>query len=127
MMKMLRWMCGVAKKDNILNERIRGTTRVLRASKKINREKGSNGRYSHVMRREEEHSVILRRTLDSKWPCNAKGMGTYSEKNARCGQVRKKKRVRRNLHGKDVCRRDRTIHPIHATAMLYRKRGIYST
>ena len=36
--------------------------------------------------------VIPRRLLDSKWPCNAKGIGTYSEKNARCGKIREKKK-----------------------------------
>ena len=34
-MRMLRWMCGVTRKDNIRNEHIRGTTRVVQASKKI--------------------------------------------------------------------------------------------
>ena len=33
-MRMLRWMCGVTRRDNIRNEHIRGTTRVVRASKK---------------------------------------------------------------------------------------------
>ena len=34
-MRMLRWMCGVTRRDKILNKRIRGTTRVVQASKKI--------------------------------------------------------------------------------------------
>ena len=34
-MRMLRWMCGVTRKDNIRNEHIRGTTKVLQASRKI--------------------------------------------------------------------------------------------
>ncbi len=34
-MRMLRWMCGVTRRDNIRNEHIRGTTRVVQASKKI--------------------------------------------------------------------------------------------
>ena len=33
-MRMLPWMCGVTRKDNIRNEHIRGTTRVAQASKK---------------------------------------------------------------------------------------------
>ena len=32
---MLRWMCGVTRRDNIRNEHIRGTTRVVQASTKI--------------------------------------------------------------------------------------------
>ena len=36
-MRMLRWMCGVTRKDKIRNEHIRGT-RVAQASKKITRE-----------------------------------------------------------------------------------------
>ncbi|XP_063610714.1 uncharacterized protein LOC134784544 [Penaeus indicus] len=34
-MKMLRWMCGVTKLDKIRNERIRGTTKVVETSKKV--------------------------------------------------------------------------------------------
>ena len=34
-MRMLRWMCGVTRKDKIRIEHIRGTTRVAQASKKI--------------------------------------------------------------------------------------------
>ena len=34
-MRMLRWMCGVTRKDKFRNEHIRGTTRVAQASKKI--------------------------------------------------------------------------------------------
>ena len=34
-MRMLRWMCGVTRRDHIQNEHIRGTTRVVQASKKF--------------------------------------------------------------------------------------------
>ena len=34
-MRMLRCMCGVTRMDNIRNEHIRGTTRVVQASKKM--------------------------------------------------------------------------------------------
>ena len=34
-MTMLRWMCGVTKTDRIRNERIRGTTKVGKISKKV--------------------------------------------------------------------------------------------
>ena len=34
-MRMLRWMCGVTRRDKIRNENIRGTTRLEQPSKKI--------------------------------------------------------------------------------------------
>ena len=61
---MLRWMCGVTRKDKIRNEHIRGTTRVAQASKKIN-ERRFNW-YGHVMRRDGEH--ILRKVMRADIP-----------------------------------------------------------
>ena len=61
---MLRWMCGVTRKDKIRNEHIRGTTRVAQASKKIT-ERRLNW-YGHVMRRDGEH--ILRKVLRADIP-----------------------------------------------------------
>ena len=34
-MRMLRWMCGVTKRDKIRNERMRGTTKVGEITKKV--------------------------------------------------------------------------------------------
>ena len=50
---MLRWMCGVTRKDKIRNEHIRGTTRMAQASKKITMRRLNW--YGHVMRRDGEH------------------------------------------------------------------------
>ena len=63
-MRMLRWMCGVTRKDKIRNEHIRGTTRMAQASKKIT-ERRLNW-YGHVMRRDGEH--ILRKVLRADIP-----------------------------------------------------------
>ncbi|XP_066941095.1 uncharacterized protein [Macrobrachium rosenbergii] len=49
--KMLRWMCRVAKMDRIKNERIRGTTKVVELSKKAQERRLQW--YGHVMRRDE--------------------------------------------------------------------------
>ena len=59
-MRMLRWMCGVTRRDNIRNEHIRGTTRVVQASKKIIEKRLKW--YGHVRRMKGEH--IVRRMLD---------------------------------------------------------------
>ena len=42
-MRMLRWMCGVTRRDNIRNEHIKGTTRVVQASKKITEKRQGPG------------------------------------------------------------------------------------
>ena len=52
-MRMLRWMCGVTKLDNIGNERISGTTKVGEITKKVQERRLK--RYGHVMRREEHY------------------------------------------------------------------------
>ena len=82
---MLRWMCGVTRRDTIRNEHIRGTTRVVQASKKITEKRLKW--YGHVRRMKEEH--IVRRMLDVDIPG--------------------KRRIRRpNLRWKYPCKRDMT-------------------
>ena len=82
-MRMLRWMCGLTRKDKIRNEHIRGTTRVAQASKKIT-ERILNG-HGHVMRRDGEH--ILRKVMRAAIPG-------------------KRKRGRPKTRWKDACQRD---------------------
>ena len=53
-MRMLRWMCGATKLDEINNERIRGTTKVEEISNKV--QESRLKWYGHVLRREEEKS-----------------------------------------------------------------------
>ena len=59
-MRMLRWMCGMTMRDKIRNEHIRGTKRLVQASKKITEKRLKW--YGHVRRLKEEH--IVRRMLD---------------------------------------------------------------
>ena len=82
---MLRWMCGVTRRDKIRNEHIRGTTRVVQAAKKIT-EKWLKW-YGHVRRMKGEH--IVRRMLDVDIPG-------------------KRRREQPNLRWKDACKRDMT-------------------
>ena len=84
-MRMLRWMCGVTRRDSIRNEYIRGTTRVVQASKKITEKRLKW--YGHVKRMKEEH--IVRRMLDVEIPG-------------------KRRRGRPNLRWKDASKRDMT-------------------
>ena len=63
-MRMPRWMCRVTRRDTIRNEHIRGTTRVVRASKKITEKRLKW--YGHVRRMKVEH--IVRRMLDVDIP-----------------------------------------------------------
>ena len=84
-MRMLRWMCGVTRRDNILNEHTRGTTIVVQASKKITEKRlKCNG---HARKMKEGH--IVRRLLDVDIPG-------------------KRRRERPNLRWKDACKRDMT-------------------
>ena len=82
-MRMLRWMCGVTRKDTIRNEHIRGTTKVVQASRKITERRLKW--YGHVMRMEEDHVVrrVMTKPIPGKW-----------------------KRGRPKTRWKDVCKRD---------------------
>ena len=84
-MRMLRWMCGVTRRDKIRNDHIRGTTRVVQASKKISEKRLKW--YGHVSRMKDEH--IVRRMLDVEIPG-------------------KRRRGRPNLRWKDACKKDMT-------------------
>ena len=85
--RMLRWMCCVTRRDHIQNEHIRGTPRVVQASKKITEQRLKW--YGHVRRMKGEH--IVRRMPDVDIP----------------GKSRPR-RGRSNLRWKDVCKRDMT-------------------
>ena len=63
-MRMLILMCRVTRRDNIRNENIRGTTRVVPASKKSTEQLLKC--YGYARRMKEEH--IVRRMLDVDIP-----------------------------------------------------------
>ena len=63
-MRMLRWMYGVTRKDKIRYENIRGTTKVVQASRKITERRLKW--YGHVMRMEEDH--VVRRVMTKAIP-----------------------------------------------------------
>ena len=63
-MKMLRWMCGVTREDRIRNEYIRGTVKVIEASKKA--QEARLRWYGHVMRRDDEY--VGRRMMEMEVP-----------------------------------------------------------
>ena len=49
-MRMLRWMCGVTKLDKIINERIRGTTKVGEITKKVHERRLKWYRWLHKVK-----------------------------------------------------------------------------
>ena len=59
-MRMLRWMCGVTRRDKIRHEHIRAATRLVQASKKITEIRLKW--YGNGRRMKDEH--IVRRMLD---------------------------------------------------------------
>ena len=61
-MRILRWMCGVTRRDKIQNEHIRGSTRVGQASKNVTEKRLKW--YGHVTMMKEE----LRSMLDANIP-----------------------------------------------------------
>ena len=70
-MKMLRWMCGVTRKDRIRNEKNRGTLKVGEISSKM-QERRLNW-YGQVMRREENY--VGKRVIEMEVPGKRKRGG----------------------------------------------------
>lgn len=52
-MRMLRWMAGVTREGRIRNDYIRGSTKVVEISKKV--QEGRLRWYGHLLRRDEDH------------------------------------------------------------------------
>ena len=63
-MRMLRWICGITKKDKVRNEYVRGSLEVTPVTQNITDKRLKW--YGHVKRRDEWH--VLRRMLDSRVP-----------------------------------------------------------
>ena len=82
-MRMLRWMCGVTRKDKIRNEHIRGTTKVVQASRNYNGEK-----------------------TEMVWARHEDGRRSRSEESDDESDTGERKRGRPNTRWKDVCKRD---------------------
>ncbi|XP_068207502.1 uncharacterized protein [Palaemon carinicauda] len=59
-MRMLRWMSGVTREDRIRNDYIKGSTKVVEISKKV--QEGTLRWYGHLMRRDEDH--VGRHTIE---------------------------------------------------------------
>ncbi|XP_045458246.1 uncharacterized protein LOC123668558 [Melitaea cinxia] len=52
-MRMLRWLCGVTRKDRIRNKNVTGSLKVASVTKKIRRSRLAW--YGHVMKRDERY------------------------------------------------------------------------
>ena len=63
-MRMLRWMCGVTRRDKIKNDYIRGTVKVTEITKKLQERRLQW--FGHVMRKEEES--VCRRVMNMEVP-----------------------------------------------------------
>ena len=74
-MRILRWMSGVTKLDRIRNERIRGTTKVGKISKKV--QESRLKWYGHVLRRENEY--VGKRVMGMEVPREKKARKTKEE------------------------------------------------
>ena len=83
--RMLRWIFGLTRRDQIRDEHIEGTNKVVKPSKKITEKRLKW--YGHVRRMKEEH--IVRRMLDVDIS----------------GKIRRR---RPHLRWKDACKRDMT-------------------
>lgn len=88
-MRMLRWMSGVTREDRIRNDYIRGSTKVVEISKKM--QEGRLRWYGHLLRRDEDHAG--RHT-----------MGMEVQGRRRRGRPRKRWKdcVRKDLHEKGI-------------------------